>query len=161
DLVPPSDLRVLDLLPLPVVPTCADRIANQGESDVDCGGPCAEKCLAGEKCAVNGDCATGSCVAQRCHLAVCPGGGTFAPKVASPAAGPAPNLALGDIDADGDVDLVLANANNTSTVSLLLNQGNGTFGPKTDYATGSAPSVAIADLTGDGIGDLLVNNFGA
>lgn len=37
------------------VPTCADGIKNQGESDIDCSGPC-EKCAAGEECVTVADC---------------------------------------------------------------------------------------------------------
>ena len=48
----------------------------------------------------------------------------------------------------------------SSTVSVLLGTGNGTFGAKTDYGAGSGPwSVAIRDLTGDGKPDLAVANF--
>jgi hypothetical protein len=44
-------------------------------------------------------------------------------------------------------------------VSVLLNNGNGTFAPKVDYATGRGPSsVAAADLNTDGRPDLAVVN---
>ena len=42
---------------------------------------------------------------------------------------------------------------------MLLNNGNGTFAAKVDYATGMEPrSVATADLNGDGKPDLAVTN---
>lgn len=43
---------------------------------------------------------------------------------------------------------------------MLLNDGNGTFGPKVDYPTGLRPiSVAAADLNGDGALDLAVADY--
>jgi hypothetical protein len=43
---------------------------------------------------------------------------------------------------------------------VLLGNGDGTFGPKTDFGVGSSPvSVAIADLNADGRPDLAVANF--
>ena len=42
---------------------------------------------------------------------------------------------------------------------MLLGNGDGTFGAKTDFATGPVPvSVAIGDLNGDGKPDLAVAN---
>jgi len=68
-------------------------------------------------------------------------------------------VAIGDLIGDGNPDLAVANINSI-TVSVLLGNGNGTFGTKTDFATGSAPlSVAIGDLNGDGKPDLAVANF--
>src|SRR5437016_5336925 len=47
-----------------------------------------------------------------------------------------------------------------STVSVLLNQGAGTFAPKVAYATGLGPfSVAVRDFDGDGKPDLAVANI--
>jgi hypothetical protein len=44
---------------------------------------------------------------------------------------------------------------------VLLGNGDGTFGTKTDFGTGLYPgSPAIADLNGDGRPDLVVANFG-
>ena len=44
-------------------------------------------------------------------------------------------------------------------MSVLLGNGDGTFGAKTDFGTGSNPhSVAIGDLNGDGKPDLAVAN---
>jgi hypothetical protein len=47
-------------------------------------------------------------------------------------------------------------------VSVLLNQGNGTFAAAVNYAAGSSPrSVAAADLNADGRPDLAVANSGS
>ncbi len=68
------------------------------------------------------------------------------------------SVAIGDLNGDGKPDLAVANAS-SNTVSVLLGNGNGTFGAKTDYGTGSYPySVAIGDLSGDGKPDLAVAN---
>jgi hypothetical protein len=70
-------------------------------------------------------------------------------------------VAIGDVNGDGKPDLVTAN-HSANTVSVLLGNGNGTFGPKTDFATGSLPSsVAIDDLNGDGKPDLVTANHNA
>ena len=69
----------------------------------------------------------------------------------------------GDVNADGRPDL-LAASSTTSTVSVLLGNGNGTFRQPVDYATGpgSTPtSAALADVNADGRLDLLTANYGA
>ena len=45
---------------LPPGPTCTDGIQNQGESDIDCGGPC-PRCVTGQTCASGDDCASAFC----------------------------------------------------------------------------------------------------
>ncbi len=46
-------------------------------------------------------------------------------------------------------------------MSVLLNQGNGTFAPKVDYPTDTGPAwVVVADLNGDGKPDLAVAHIG-
>jgi hypothetical protein len=54
-------------------------------------------------------------------------------------------------------------ANGTSNnVSVLLNNGDGTFGAPVDYGVGSSPtSVAVGDFNGDGALDLAVTNGAA
>ena len=51
-------------------PTCADRIKDGAETDLDCGGPCSP-CALGQNCAAKGDCATGACVGGKCAAANC------------------------------------------------------------------------------------------
>ena len=63
-----------------------------------------------------------------------------------------------DLDNDGDIDLVTANEYGDN-VSILLNNGNGTFSSPVNYATGDRPfSVYGADLDGDGDIDLVTAN---
>ncbi|CAF1358014.1 unnamed protein product, partial [Rotaria sordida] len=44
-------------------PSCSDGILNQGEADIDCGGPCApgKTCEIGQHCNVSTDCTGGIC----------------------------------------------------------------------------------------------------
>ncbi|RXK84657.1 DUF4347 domain-containing protein [Chlorobaculum sp. 24CR] len=85
---------------------------------------------------------------------------SFAPKV-DYATGSYPySVTSADVDGDGDADMLVANYN-SNTVSVLLNNGNGTFAVKVDYATGDYPrSVTSADVDGDGDADMLVANGG-
>jgi hypothetical protein len=82
----------------------------------------------------------------------------FAPA-ANYSAGEYPrSIFCADLDGDGDLDLAVANLGSTN-VSILKNNGDGTFQPKVDYAAGSGPhSVFCADLDGDGYLDLAVAN---
>ena len=66
------------------------------------------------------------------------------------------DLFSADLDGDGDSDLVVS-SRQSDIVSVFLNNGDGTFALRTDYATGHTPSsVFIADLDGDGDNDLAV-----
>lgn len=51
-------------------PTCTDRLRNQNESDVDCGGSCG-KCDAQKRCGVAGDCASSVCTGGTCKAPAC------------------------------------------------------------------------------------------
>lgn len=62
---------------------------------------------------------------------------------------------LGDFNGDGKPDLAVAN-NTTSNISVLLGNGDGTFGTKTDYDAGQpADGVVITDLNKDGKLDIV------
>src|SRR5579872_2634610 len=64
--------------------------------------------------------------------------------------------AVGDLNKDGKPDIVVTNKVD-STISVLLNKGDGTFSPQVTYDVGGIPaSVAIADFNGDGSLDVVV-----
>jgi hypothetical protein len=94
------------------------------------------------------------------------GDGTFAEPASYPTpSGPA-SLAAADLNGDGLPDLVTANGERhtdtgSDTVSVLLNEGDGTFAARVDYAASTLPFFALpADVNGDGSPDLVVSNAG-
>jgi hypothetical protein len=74
-------------------------------------------------------------------------------------------IASGDLNGDGYPDLVTANTTlsaSTGTISVLMNNKNGTFASAATYPVGNQPyQVAIGDLNGDGHPDLAVTNNAA
>ena len=65
------------------------------------------------------------------------------------------SVAIGDFNGDGNPDLAIANISSLD-ISVLLGNGKGSFGAKTNYYVGSSSSVAIGDFNGDGNSDLIV-----
>ncbi|HOX40204.1 MAG TPA: FG-GAP-like repeat-containing protein [Candidatus Brocadiia bacterium] len=66
-----------------------------------------------------------------------------------------------DLDADGDADLVVTNSGVETepwdTISVFLNNGDGSFQPRQNYQVGSGPvSLASGDVDRDGTKDLVV-----
>jgi hypothetical protein len=79
-------------------------------------------------------------------------------------------VALGDLRGDGRLDIVTANQGFTDiqgSVSVLLNQDDGTFQPAVDYSLGApaldlaARDVALGDFNGDGRLDIVTANNSA
>jgi hypothetical protein len=67
-------------------------------------------------------------------------------------------VATGDLNGDGKPDIVVANKAK-NTVSVLINNGDGTFKPQAEYKTGVGPvAVALADVDGDGKLDIVTAN---
>jgi hypothetical protein len=91
------------------------------------------------------------------------GNGTFASKVDYTAGNHPYSVFISDLDGDGDGDLTISNLYSSSangTVSILKNNGDGTFAAGVEYGTtGEWPfRVVVSDLDNDGDGDLVVSN---
>jgi hypothetical protein len=70
------------------------------------------------------------------------------------------SIAVGDFNRDGRADLAVASSFNTSQISVMLGNGNGTFQRPALYSAGSEPdAIAVADMNHDGNLDLVVGNF--
>lgn len=69
-------------------------------------------------------------------------------------------VAVGDLNGDGQPDVIFTDWNvSNERVSVLLNNGHGTFAAALNYAAGSRPSsLAVGDVNGDGKRDLIVIN---
>ncbi|MCH7526832.1 MAG: VCBS repeat-containing protein, partial [Planctomycetes bacterium] len=68
-------------------------------------------------------------------------------------------VALGHLNGDTALDVAVANRS-SHNVSVLLNDGNGVFGPAATFDVGNNPeSITAEDLNGDQFGDLAVANF--
>ncbi|MBK8255273.1 MAG: hypothetical protein IPK82_21760 [Polyangiaceae bacterium] len=50
---------------------CVDGIVNNGETDIDCGGPNCSPCGGGKDCTANGDCSSGFCASDVCCDTAC------------------------------------------------------------------------------------------
>jgi hypothetical protein len=69
------------------------------------------------------------------------------------------SLLVGDVNGDGRPDLVasgLVSGSSFASVSVFLNNGDGTFTAGQSFAAGSVAASFLADLTGDGKLDLVI-----
>src|SRR6476660_8468953 len=86
---------------------------------------------------------------------------SFTPAVSYPAAADPREVVTADFNNDGRLDLVTCNTG-SSSVSVLLGNGNGTFqSPKTTAAGDNPVSIAVGDFNGDGKLDLTAANGGS
>jgi Domain of unknown function (DUF4347)/FG-GAP-like repeat len=87
--------------------------------------------------------------------------GDFIPRTSFEVGNYSNSVTVGDFNGDGKIDLATANQTYpNSTVSLLLGDGNGGFGAKTDFAVGKYVfSVISGDFNGDKKLDLVAANF--
>ena len=85
----------------------------------------------------------------------------FAPDVLY-AAGDFPrSVAIGKLNGDAFADLVVANEND-GTVSVFINNGDGTFADDVVYPVGAgAQAVTIGDFDNDGDADIVTANTGS
>jgi hypothetical protein len=89
------------------------------------------------------------------------GDGTFKQDVDYGSDGSSERFVTGDFNRDGLIDFVVTNfnGNNSTHLSTLLGNGDGTFGKLASYSTGSGPSGIVgADFNGDGKIDLATVN---
>ncbi len=89
------------------------------------------------------------------------GGFLPGPSVSLPPGSSPTGLVLADFDGDGDLDAATSNSN-ASTVSILRNNGAGSFTFLFNVPVGSVPYlIATDDFNGDGDPDLVTSNNGS
>jgi hypothetical protein len=102
----------------------------------------------------------------RVFVLVNPGNGSFSGLQASIPIGSNPvALAAARFDGDSDLDIVTANrldAETAGNVSIVLNQGGGTFATPRNFGVDAGPTaVAAGDFDGDGMADIAASCFTA
>ncbi|HXU11736.1 MAG TPA: VCBS repeat-containing protein [Candidatus Binatia bacterium] len=98
------------------------------------------------------------------------GNGTFGAETRYPVGDGAFTMTIADLDNDGNRDIVAALFNwhtyppdvyPDGSLSILLGQGDGTFGPPTVYESGQNPlAMAVADFDENGAPDVVLANWG-
>jgi hypothetical protein len=69
------------------------------------------------------------------------------------------DISLADLNGDGLIDLATSHVSSVDRVSVLLNLGEGAYGPAHEFFPGTYPqSLAIADVNADGLNDLATAN---
>ncbi|WP_441292513.1 FG-GAP-like repeat-containing protein [Sorangium sp. KYC3313] len=142
--------------------TCACNVGYSGD-----GATCTEidEC-ASNPCQNDGTCTDGlnsyTCECLPTYEGTPPGGGSFgAPTLISIAGtgGVQSSIACRDLNGDGSSDLVVTSSG-SARLSILLNQGNGSFAAPVAYTNavnGQTAGIAFGDADGDGKLDILSN----
>ena len=88
------------------------------------------------------------------------GGGKFgSPEFIGHLDGPAGNIAVGDFNNDGKLDILVTVTTGSSSVDLLINEGNRTFSVHPISVPGPPSWVAVGDFNNDGKLDFAVSYF--
>jgi len=89
------------------------------------------------------------------------GDGSFQPARSFAVGNEPISVAVGDFNGDGRLDLAVANNFLfSSSISVLLGNGDGTFQTALSFPAGGSPRfIAVADFNGDGVLDLAVANW--
>jgi hypothetical protein len=82
-------------------PSCTDGMKNGNETDVDCGGSCAQKCATGQMCLAGADCVNGVCSGGTCQPATCTDGVKNGNETAVDCGGTCPGCANGQMCGTG------------------------------------------------------------
>ena len=147
-LASPMDFALLDTMTTRTTPLQSSRAYGGIATDLDNDGFC-------DITIVNEDTAD-----LRVFLNSADGTGLFDPFLATtfPVNDRASPSAPSDFNRDGDADICVVNIN-TSSVSILLGNGDGTFAPQQEVIVGAAPrGIAVLDADGDGDIDIVNTN---
>ena len=114
----------------------------------------------------NLDLAVADFIAQEVSVFLGNGDGTFQTATTYPAGANPSSIVMADFNGDGNLDLATTStpspSNPGNLVTLLLGNGNGTFGAPILFGVGSlAYSAVVGDFNGDGAPDIAVANGGA
>ena len=137
---------------------CDDGKLGEQETDIDCGGGTCHKCAGSRHCLVAADCYSGSCDAftRTCTSLTTV---SFAGEMPYDSGDKTYALLSGDLNGDGHIDLAAANEQGNS-ISVFLNNGDGTFRRLGPFTTGAYPvGGAIADFNHDGIPDVITSDY--
>ncbi len=163
----PDQLIPDQMIPDMPWPTCNDKLKNQDETDVDCGGATCPPCAVGKTCKLPADCASKTCFQGICidpkgttcsggTVQLHPGGGFKASRVHATAAA---MLGVGSIAGDGKGTLYGQDpyGNGVSGDRVLRVTAAGAV--STLVAPGGLSTCTVSQITADATGHLYLYNI--